>query len=78
MLESSAVGHQAHSSVKRERPTSGSEYEDKGPSGKKIKAETTLINSTNSLFRNFVNNALDERAAVSFLILSSRYQDHRN
>jgi len=85
MLESPAVGRQAHSKVnevesiigvKRGQPISGSDAEDKGPSSKRVKmntgvkAETTEINSTNSLFRKFVNNALDERAAVSFLILS--------
>ena len=82
MLESSAVSRQAHPngraesaiSVKRGQPTSGSDSEDKGPSTKRVKmnagvrTEVTEKNSTNFLFRKFVNNALDERAAVSFSI----------
>jgi len=83
MLESSAVSRQAHPNgseaesaigVKRGQPTSGSDSEDKGPSSKRVKMnagvriEVTETNSTNFLFRKFVNNALDERAAVSFLI----------
>jgi len=85
MLESSAVSLAAHSNgreaeftigLKRGQPTSGFDFEDKGPSSKRVKmnagvkAEITETNSTNSLFRKFVNNALDERAAVSFPILS--------
>ncbi|KAG0644810.1 RNA polymerase I-specific transcription initiation factor RRN3 [Tuber brumale] len=80
MLESSAVGCRAHLGgsearsiigVKREQPISGSDSENKGPSYKRVKmnagmkAKTTETNSTNSLFRKFVNNALDERAAGS-------------
>ncbi|RPA94443.1 RNA polymerase I-specific transcription initiation factor RRN3 [Choiromyces venosus 120613-1] len=78
MLESSVVSRQAHLNgseaksaigVKRELPTSESDSENKGHSSKRVKmnagmgVKTIEINATNSLFRRFVNNALDERAA---------------
>ncbi|PWW76420.1 RNA polymerase I-specific transcription initiation factor RRN3 [Tuber magnatum] len=80
MLESSAVSRQAHLNgsqtksvigVKREQPTSWSDSENRGPSSKRVKmsagmkAKTMETNTTNSLFRKFVHNALDERAAGS-------------
>ena len=81
MLESSAVSRQAHPNgsesaigTKREQSTSGSDSKDKGPPSKRAKmhagaeVETIGADSINLLFRKFVNNALDERATVSFLI----------
>ncbi|CUS07084.1 unnamed protein product [Tuber aestivum] len=80
MLESSTVSRQAHLNgsqtklaigVKREQPTPGSDSENRGPSSKRVKMsagvkiKTTETNVTNSLFRKFVNNALDERTAGS-------------